>query len=287
LRYITVPPTSVLMTTKTTLQLALALLVAAQVQVHAQQPSIILATTTSTQDTGLLDSLVPMFAEQSGIGVKVIAVGTGAALEMARQGDADAVLVHAPDLEQQYIESGDLIEGHLVMHNDFIIVGPGKDPAAAAACAARDQPMRCALQAIARVGPFISRGDRSGTHQMELRLWREAGINPDSVTLRTETGQGMGATLDIAIEKRGYTLTDRGTWLAHRAGHELRIIYEGDPMLRNIYHVYVVNPQKHSGVHLAEARRFAEFLVSPPVQALIGRFGKVRYGQPRFTPDAQ
>jgi len=166
-----------------------------------QQQSIILATTTSTQDSGLLDSLVPGFERQTGIGVKVIAVGTGAALEMARRGDADVVLVHAPELEREYAARGDILEGRFIMHNDFVLLGPPDDPAGARAC----HSLACAIGAIARSGWFISRGDRSGTHQKELQLWALAAIAPDTLSLRQETGQGMGATLDIAVQKQAYT----------------------------------------------------------------------------------
>jgi tungstate transport system substrate-binding protein len=205
------------------------------------QGSIILATTTSTQDSGLLDVLVPRFQKESGITVKVIAVGTGAALRMAATGDADAVLVHAPDAETKYVDAGDLVEGRAVMHNDFVIVGPPDDPARVGAAKSAVDAMR----AIAGSGVFISRGDDSGTHQQELALWTSAEIAPRSLARREETGQGMGATLNIADQKRGYTLSDRGTFLALRKRVELVILYEGDPRLHNRYHAYVVNPAKH------------------------------------------
>lgn len=244
-------------------------------------PTIIFATTTSTYDTGLLDSLLPLFEQKSGIRVKVIAVGTGAALEMARRGDADVVLVHARELEQPYVDRGDLIEARQIMHNDFVLVGPPNDPAGAGAC----DNIVCAMRAIARTGPFISRGDRSGTHQMELNLWRRAGIDPASVQ-RRETGQGMGATLDVADQMRGYTLTDRGTFLAHRARPHFRLVFEGDSLLINSYRAYVVNPATHPGVKAAPARALVDFLVSPTAQDAIGRFGVARFGRQLFVPDA-
>jgi tungstate transport system substrate-binding protein len=243
---------------------------------------MILATTTSTQDSGLLDVLVPRFEKESGVAVKVIAVGTGAALRMGSTGDADAVLVHAPDAERKYVDSGDLIEGRRVMHNDFVIVGPADDPAGV-----RDQKTApAAMHAIAGRGTFVSRGDDSGTHKQELALWAKAGIAPSSVAKREETGQGMGATLNVADQRRAYTLTDRGTYLALRKRLQLVVLFEGDPALANIYHVYVVNPAKHARINAAGARKFAEFLVSAPVQHTIGEFKRAEYGQSLFFPDA-
>jgi tungstate transport system substrate-binding protein len=176
----------------------------------ASAASIILATTTSTQDSGLLDSLLPRFRGATGIEVEVIAVGTGAALDMARRGNADAVLVHAPASEREYVASGDLTGGRLVMHNDFLLVGPPDDPAHVR----RARGVSAAMRAIAEIGPFVARGDGSGTEKMELTLWKAAGINPGAVRRRESTGQGMGATLNIADAHRGYTLTDRATYLA-------------------------------------------------------------------------
>lgn len=244
-------------------------------------PALVLATTTGTYDSGLLDSLVPRFERQSGVKVKIIAVGTGAALAMARRGDADAVLVHAPAREREYVASGDLIEGRLIMHNDFVLAGPPDDPAGINPC--RDLP--CAMRAIARTGPFISRGDRSGTHEMELTLWQNASLNPDSAKQRVESGQGMGATLEIAAQRRAYTLTDRGTFLAHPAGRQLRIVFEGDPLLLNVYHAYVVNPEKHPKANVAGARAFVAYMAEPETQRAIGRFGRERFGRSLYIPD--
>lgn len=243
--------------------------------------AIILATTTSTRDSGLLDELVPRFERQTGIRVKVIAVGTGAALRMAGEGNADAVLVHAPEAEAAYVASGDLVGGRLVMANDFVIVGPPADPARAAA--APDLP--AAVAAIAARGRFVSRGDDSGTHQRELALWQAAGIDPRAVA-REETGQGMGATLAIASERRAYTLADRGTWLALRDTLDLAVLVEGGPELRNVYRVHVVNPARHGGVEAARAEAFAAFLVAPATQALIGRFRAAEFGRSLFSPAA-
>jgi tungstate transport system substrate-binding protein len=241
-----------------------------------------LATTTSTQDTGLLDSLLPMFQRQTGISVKPIAVGTGAALEMARRGDADAVLVHAPEAERAYVESGDLTDGRLIMHNDFLIIGPREDPAHVGG----GHDAVAAMKAIAAGGAFISRGDGSGTEKKELALWRAAGVPPASLPRREETGQGMGATLLIADQRQTYTLTDRGTYLAFKDKLTLVPLVEGDPVLRNFYHAYTVNPGKHPAAHRAEALRFVRFLSDPATQAWIGRFGEARFGQPLFVPDA-
>lgn len=247
------------------------------------QDSIILATTTSTQDSGLLDELVPRFERARGIRVKVIAVGTGAALRMAATGDADAVLVHAPDAERTYAEAGDLIEGRRIMHNDFVLVGPPDDPAAVGSQASAVDAMR----AIARDAIFISRGDESGTHAQEMSLWASAAVDPRSLPRREETGQGMGATLNVADQKGAYTLTDRGTYLSLRARLALVILFQGDPRLRNVYHAYVVSPEKHRRVNAAGARAFVEFLVSPATQRAIGAFRREEYGEPLFVPAAR
>ena len=249
--------------------------------------SMILATTTSTQDSGLLDVLVPLFQKQTGIETKVIAVGTGAALTMAEKGDADAVLVHAPTSEKKYVDQGDLIEGKLVMHNDFILVGPASDPAGVR----KIKDLNTALAAIATTGPFISRGDASGTNAAELNLWKAAGIDVKTVKNREETGQGMGATLNVADQKQGYTLTDRATYLALKKGASgkglgLENLFEKAAPLLNVYHVYVVNPAKHPGVKEAQARAFNAFMVAPETQKLIAEFKKAEYGESLFVADA-
>jgi tungstate transport system substrate-binding protein len=245
------------------------------------RPSIILATTTSTQDSGLLDVLVPRFEQESGIEVKVIAVGTGAALRMGATGDADVLLVHAPDAEQPYVAAGDLVDGRPVMHNDFVLVGPPADPARVKGTKSLPEAMR----AIAAHGAFVSRGDDSGTHKAELSAWQAARVDPKSVTHREETGQGMGATLNVADQTRAYTLTDRGTYLSLQKRLRLAIVFEGDPALRNVYHVYAVNPAKHPRARRAEARRFIDFLVSPAIQQAIAGFKRAEYGQSLFFPD--
>jgi tungstate transport system substrate-binding protein len=260
---------------------AVALSLCALAQAQAR-PSIILATTTSTQDSGLLDMLVPRFEKERGIDVKVIAVGTGAALRMAASGDADVVLVHAPEAERTYVDAGDLVDGRLVMHNDFVIVGPPNDPAGVKSARTAAEAMR----AIATRGAFVSRGDESGTHTQERALWSAAGVDPKSLPRREETGQGMGATLNIADQKRAYTLTDRGTYLSLRRRIGLDIMFQDDATLRNVYHVYLVNPAKHPRVRHAEGRAFVDFLVSAPVQQAIGAFKRDVYGEPLFFPVA-
>jgi tungstate transport system substrate-binding protein len=246
------------------------------------KPSIILATTTSTQDSGLLDVLVPRFEKERGIEVKVIAVGTGAALRMAGTGDADVVLVHAPDAERKYVESGDLIDGRLVMHNDFVIVGPSADPAGVKTVKTAADAMR----AIAARGVFISRGDDSGTHAAERALWAAARADPKSLDRRAETGQGLGATPNVSDQKRAYTFTDRGRYLLLRNCHAPDLVVLAGPSLRNVYHVYVVNPARHPKARHAEARAFIEFLVSPAIQQAIGAFKQDIHGESLFFPDA-
>ena len=262
------------------LTLGIGLLLAAPASAQ-DRPPLVLATTTGTYDSGLLDSLLPRFEQESGFRVKIIAVGTGAALAMAARGDADALLVHAPERELEFVRSGDIIEGRLIMHNDFVLTGPPDDPASVSSC----RELACAMKALAGAGRFISRGDRSGTHEMELRLWRLAGIAVDSVKGRVETGQGMGATLDIASQRKAYTLTDRGTFMAHRSGQSMRIVFEGDPVLLNVYHAYAVNPARHPKTNLAGARAFVSFMASPSTQQAIGQFGRSRFGRSLYIPD--
>ena len=259
----------------------LLLSIASMVAPARSATSMILATTTSTRDTGLLDELVPIFEKETGIEVKVIAVGTGAALRMARKGQADAVFTHAPSSEKLLVEEGHLIEGRRIMHNDFLIVGPRGDPANA-----RVDRLETSLGNIAVAGSFISRGDDSGTHKRELHLWKLAEVEPAGIVRREETGQGMGATLDIAGQRKSYTLTDRGTFLALRSRLDLIPIFQGHPGLLNVYTVYVVNPEKHAGVKASLARQFAQFMASPSVQERIGKFRAEEFGRPLFQPDA-
>lgn len=244
---------------------------------------LILATTTSTQDSGLLDVLVPKFEKQSGYHVKVIAVGSGQALKMGEQGEADVLLAHSPKAEEDFVAAGWGIGRQVVMHNDFIIVGPEDDPAGIAGV----EKASDAFALIAKSGSlFLSRGDQSGTNALELALWNDTGIVPKGQSWYQETGQGMGATLTIANEKSGYTLADRGTYLAQRGNISLPILVEGDAKLFNIYHVIVVNPEKHSEVNVEGARDFARFVTSTETQDMIRNFGVDKYGQALFTPDA-
>ena len=244
---------------------------------------VILATTTSTHDSGLLDVLVPAFEEETDYNVKIIAVGTGQALEMGRRGDADVLLVHAPSAEEEFVAEGHGVNRLLVMHNDFIIVGPEDDPAGVAATADALAAMRAIAQAEA---DFISRGDDSGTHKLELSLWEELGRDPVGEGWYAEAGQGMGATLQIANQREAYTISDRATYLALLDVLDLQVLGEGDPRLLNIYHVMQVNPDRFDAVNEAGARAFAEFLVSDEAQAIILEFGVEKFGQPLFVPDA-
>ena len=244
---------------------------------------LILATTTSTQDSGLLDLLIPAFEEESGYRVKTLAVGSGQALRLAEEGEADVVLVHSQEAEVAFMAAGHGVERSRVMYSDFVIVGPADNPAGLSGLASAAE----ALSFIAQSGSsFISRGDQSGTHTRELKLWKEAGIAP-SGSWYQETGQGMGATLRVANEKRGYTLTDRGTYLAQLDNLSLDILTEGDADLFNVYHVIVVNPEKSSRINGAGARAFAAFITSAPVQELIRTFGIEEHGRPLFVPDAE
>jgi tungstate transport system substrate-binding protein len=247
-------------------------------------PTMILATTTSTQDSGLLDLLIPMFQEACGYSVKAVAVGTGQALKLGEQGNADVLLVHAPASEKKYMEAGFGKDRALVMHNDFVLVGPAADPATATSL-----PIVEALNRIAEAGAtFASRGDDSGTHKAELALWVKAELDPatNQPAWYLETGQGMGATLTIASERGAYTLTDRATFLANKANLALAILVEGDSSLLNVYHVITVNPELWPKVNYGGAVAFLNFLLDPTTQETIGGFGVAQYGQPLFIPDA-
>lgn len=247
-----------------------------------EMKEIILATTTSTRDSGLLDVLVPDFEAQTGYVLKTVAVGTGKALKMGEQGDADVLIVHAPSAEKEFMDGGFGSERFLVMHNDFVIVGPPDDPAGIKGTVS-------AAEALAQIDStktvFTSRGDDSGTHKKELSLWKDARIAPEGEWY-LESGQGMGATLRIASEKGTYTLTDRATYLFNRDLLDLDILAEGDPVLLNVYHVMIVNPEKWDHVNNEGGRAFAEYLISPEVQAVIAEYGVEEFGQPLFFPDA-
>ena len=245
-------------------------------------PNLILATTTSTQDSGLLDVLVPMFEEQTGYAVKTVAVGTGEALKMGEEGNADVLLVHAPSSEVTFMDGNNGKDRFLVMHNDFIIVGPAGDPAGIKGLGPRE-----AFVAIFNAGaPFISRGDDSGTHKKELDFWKKAELDPAGQAWYLETGQGMGASLTMASEKDAYILTDRATYLANKSNLKLDILLEGNKALLNVYHVITVSPDKWPKINYEGALAFANFMVDPDTQAVIGKFGVDKFGQPLFFPDA-
>ena len=245
-------------------------------------PEIIVSTTTSTVDSGLLDVLQRVFEQATGYRLTILSQGSGAALKTGERGEADVVLAHSPDAEREFMAAGHGVRRELVMHNDFVVVGPSRDAAGIrAAASARD-----AMQKIAASGAtFISRGDNSGTHALELKLWREAGTEPRGKGWYQESGAGMGQTLQIASEKAGYTITDRATWLNLKRNLALDILREGDAALLNVYHVIQVNPAKSSKVNADGAAAFIQFLISPATQRRIGEYGHDRFGQPLFTPD--
>ncbi len=254
----------------------------ASAQTPAFKGDLILATTTSTADTGLLDVLIPIFEKKTGYRVKTVAVGTGQSLTMGEKGEADVLLTHAPEAEKKLVDSGVAVNYQLVMHNDFVIVGPSSDPAGI-----KGLPSADAFRAIsAKQVLFVSRGDDSGTNKKELSIWKKAEIIPGGSKWYQESGQGMGATLLIASDKQGYTLTDRGTYLAQAKNIKLAILCEGDKSLLNIYHVMEISPEKFSKVNSAGAKAFVEFMVEPGTQKIIGEFGKEKFGQPLFFPDA-
>jgi tungstate transport system substrate-binding protein len=243
------------------------------------------ASTTSTQNSGLFDYLLPIFAKKTGIQVDVVAVGTGAALEIGKRGDADVVMVHAKDLELKAVEEGWFKDRHDLMYNDFVIIGPANDPL-------QIKGLKSAAEAFKKLAaqdkvPFVSRGDKSGTHTKELAIWKKAGLDPKGQKWYLEVGQGMEKTQRIANEKRAYTLTDRGTWLATKDKDKLEmvVVLEGDPVLFNQYGVMAVNPEKHKQAKYKEAKLFIDWLISPEGQKAIGDF-KDQHGNQLFTPNA-
>lgn len=258
---------------------------AAAVAPHAgaQQPFIVMASTTSTEQSGLFGHLLPAFTRETGIAVRVVAQGTGQALATARKGDADVVFVHDRVAEERFVAEGWGLARRDVMYNDFVVIGPKSDPARIAG--GRD--VTAALAAIARANaPFASRGDKSGTHAAELRFWKDAGVDPKAAGAGwyRETGSGMGPTLNVAAQMNAYTISDRGTWLNFRNRADLAILVEGDRRLFNQYGVIVVNPAKHPHARHELATRFADWIVSPAGQAAIAsyRIG----GEQLFFPNA-
>jgi tungstate transport system substrate-binding protein len=247
------------------------------------QKNIILATTTSTQDSGLLDVLIPVFEKKTGYFVKTIAVGSGQAMTMGEKGEADVLLVHSPAAEKKFIADGYGVNRLIVMHNDYIVVGSPSDPAAIKGSKTTPEGFKKIAAANAL---FLSRGDNSGTHSKEKGIWTAAGINPEGQKWYQQTGLGMGQTLNVASEKKGYTLADRGTWLALKKNLDLPILMEGDPILLNVYHVIQVNPSKWPKVNAAGAKAFSDFMLSADTQGIVKTFGVEKFGAPLFFPDA-
>ena len=247
--------------------------------------SIILSTTTSTQDSGLLDYLLPKFEEETGIEVKVIAVGTGKALQMGKEGEADILLVHAKESEEEFVQEGHGLERQDVMYNDYILVGPKEDPLNLKSDYPND--ILEGLKALAETETeFVSRGDDSGTHKKELSIWKEAGIEPEG-DWYISAGSGMGDVLKIADEKKAYTIADRGTYLSMKDNLDLEIIIEGDENLFNQYGIIPVDPDKSDKINAEGAKKFMDWMLSDKVQELIGEFGVEEYGMPLFIPNAK
>jgi tungstate transport system substrate-binding protein len=263
---------------------AFAILAAGGASAIAQDKSIVVASTTSTQDSGLFDHILPLFEAKTGVDVKVVAQGTGQALDTGRRGDADVVFVHAKAQEEKFIEEGFGVKRFDVMYNDFVLIGPKSDPAGVSGT----KDITAALSAIqAKGAPFVSRGDKSGTHSAELRLWKEAGIDIAAVNgdWYREIGQGMGAALNTAGAMNAYVLSDRATWLSFKNRGELDIAVEGDKRLFNQYGVMLVNPEKHPSVKADLGQSFIDWLVSPEGQEAIGKY-KID-GQQLFFPNAE
>lgn len=251
----------------------------------AQHRDLVLATTTSVRDAGLLEYLLPSFERASGRGVKVIAVGSGQAMELGRRGEADLLIVHDPGAEIEFMAQGYGSARLPLAHNEFVIAGPRNDPAGIRGIASAVAAFREIARSKAK---FVSRGDRSGTQTKELLFWRLAGLAPSAKhdAWYVESGQGMGATLQIANEIAAYTLTDIGTYLAHASPLELETMVEGDTLLRNPYHVILINPHRFSWVDAAGAARLTDYLLSPKTQAAIGNYGREKYRRSIFVPDA-
>lgn len=246
---------------------------------EVETTDLILATTTSTQDSGLLDELIPMFEDENPYNVKTVAVGTGQALEMGVNGEADALLTHAPASEKELVDNGDVLNYQQVMYNDFVVVGPAADPAGVKGLSTDE----AFTKIFESQSVFVSRGDDSGTHKKELQLWESAGLTPSENEAYLETGQGMGNSLQIAAEKQGYILTDRATYLAQKDNlGDFEVLVEGDENLLNIYHVMEVNPDKNDKINAEGAKAFVEFMVNEETLKTIAEFGMEDYGQPLF-----
>ncbi len=261
---------------------ALALPLVLPVTPAAAQQSIIVASTTSTEQSGLFEYLLPVFEKATGIKVHVVAVGTGQALDLGRRGDADVVLVHDRAAEDKFMAEGAGVGRRDVMYNDFIFVGPKSDPANVRKSADTLDVMK---RVAASNQPFVSRGDRSGTNAAELRYWKDAGIDPKKLAGYKEVGAGMGPTLNTAAALNAYTLADRGTWLSFKNRQDLDIVFQGDRRLFNPYGVMLVNPQRYPHVKKEAGQRFIDWLTSPEGQGTIASY-KIN-GQPLFFPSAQ
>jgi tungstate transport system substrate-binding protein len=259
------------------------LLIPSMIPVQAQEKTIILATTTSTQDSGLLDVLLPVFEKKTGYFVKTIAVGSGQAMAMGEKGEADVLLVHSPAAEKKFISEGFGINRKIIMHNDYIIVGPAEDPAKMKGMKSTPESFKKIASAAAL---FLSRGDNSGTNAKEKEVWKAAGINPDGQKWYQQTGLGMGQTLNVANEKKGYTLADRGTYLSLKKNLKLDLLMEGDAILLNVYHVIEVSPTKWPKVNVAGGKAFSEFMVTKETQDIIKTYGVDKFGSALFFPDA-
>lgn len=270
----------------TTVALSVLILVFGSVHVYGaggHEKNVILATTTSTQDSGLLDVLIPLFEKKTGYFVKTIAVGSGQAMAMGQKGEADVLLVHSPEAEQKFVADGYGVNRRLVMHNDYILVGPAVD-------AAKVKGITSTADAFKKIAasnsPFMSRGDNSGTHAKEKAIWKAAGITAEGQRWYQQTGLGMGQTLNVASEKKAYTLADRGTYLALKKRLDLDILAQGDAILLNIYHVIEVNPARFPKVNAPGAKAFADYVVSREAQEVVKTFGVDKFGAPLFFPDA-
>lgn len=265
--------------------LSLILLIGLVTTLAAAGTRIRMASTTSTQNSGLFDYLLPIFEKKMGIKIDVVAVGTGAAIEIGKRGDADVVFVHAKEQELKAVEEGFFVNRHDVMYNDFVIIGPTNDPA-------KIKGMKSASDVFKKISEsgasFVSRGDKSGTNTKELALWKKAGIEPAGQKWYLEVGQGMEKTQRIADEKRAYTLTDRGTWLATKDLDKLDmvIVLEGDPVLFNQYGVMAVNPKKNKSVKYDEAMQFVNWIISKEGQAVVASY-KDKNGNALFIPNAK
>lgn len=270
---------------RTFIVLTMLAMIVGSASIGSAETRIRMASTTSTQNSGLFDHVLPIFEKKAGIKVDVIAVGTGAAIEIGKRGDADVVFVHAREQELQAVQDGSFVNRHDVMYNDFVIIGPTSDPA-------RVKGIRSAADAFKKISEsgssFVSRGDKSGTHTKELALWKKAGIEPTGQKWHLDVGQGMEKTQRIANEKQAYTLTDRGTWLATRDKDKLEmiVVLEGDPSLFNQYGVMAVNPEKHKQVKFKEAMEFVSWIISKEGQDAIAAF-KDKNGNALFIPNAK